>query len=142
MFDGQPVQSRVQFPVPFRILHAPTVKPDPELQQVLGSISAAGYAIGACRRFTDTAIVARWDALQTAIEAHPYAGYRTYDQVFIQGYVRGRTFAAEHDGPTEARCEDIRKWADDLKTAARPAFSKLDARSSPEDRQQFRPLPE
>ncbi len=137
LFNGEPVESRVQFRIPFTF--GPTVKSGPDLRQVMTAITAAGYATGACRRFRDPTTVARWDALQTAIDEHPTADYRFYDHVFVDGYVRGRTFAAEHEAPTATRCDEIQRWADDLKTAALPALQKLDARFPPDDRGQFRP---
>jgi hypothetical protein len=140
MFDGEPVESRVEFRVPFHF--GPTMKPDADLRAVTQAIQSDGYATGACRRFADPAIVQKWDAMQTAIQDHPTADYRFYDQVFSQGYAEGRIFASEHDGPTEARCAELRQWADERRKSAIPSLNKLDAKVLPDERAQFRPAPD
>ncbi|MGV9006706.1 MAG: energy transducer TonB [Brevundimonas sp.] len=147
-FNGEAIESRIQFNVNFRLEGPPQANPELEamLMPVAEAISAQGYATGGCRHFADPATVQHWDEMQTAIREHPNAEYRYYDRMFTEGYRAGResatALAAGQSDPTASRCADMWQWADQLQKDAAPAFSKLEALSFPNERQQYRPAPD
>lgn len=138
--NGVPVERSVRFRSPFTL--APTMKAPAEMQEVFRAIGAEGYASGACRHLLSDQLVARWDALQQEMDDRPGTVYRAYDQVFVGGYRLGRQDAVERGRPSSSDCAAIDDWAREVSKAARPAYAKLDAKSLPEERAQWRPMPD
>lgn len=139
-FDGEPIESRVRFRVPFRF--GETIEASAEMQSVINSISADGYATGACRRHLDRATVQRWDAMQAQIADRPTADYRPHDHIFTAGYAMGKEHWLSRAEPTPSQCAEMRDWADQFIEDAKPNLQKLDAQMLPSERHQFRPSPE
>lgn len=136
-FDGEPVESWVRFQVPFRF--GETAKASPELRTVMAAIGRQGYATGACREFEQPDVVQQWDDLERQIRERSTALYRPYDQIFVDGYQRGREWAASNGGVTLSRCNDVRRWAESLEAEAILAFRKLQTQMPLEARQELMP---